>query len=309
MRSFFMRRLMQIIPVLLIIILIVFTLVYLAGDPVALMLPADATEEDVETLRKALKLDRPYIVQLGAYIGHLLTGDFGTSFHYNEPALPLVLERLPATIELALAAMIVAILISIPLGIWSAMKRNSTVDVAITGTSVLGAAIPNFWLGIMLILIFAVNYKWFPVSGRGSLAHLVLPAITLGTGLAATIARLMRSSLLDVLSQDYIRTAKAKGIRQWPIIFVHSLRNALIPVVTMIALQAGGLMGGALVTEYIFAWPGIGQLLIQSIHVRDMSVIQAATFMIALIVIGLNLFADIMYRWLDPRITFDERSM
>src|SRR5690625_3141708 len=296
MRSFFMRRLMQIIPVLLIIILIVFTLVYLAGDPVALMLPADATEEDVETLRKALKLDRPYIVQLGAYIGHLLTGDFGTSFHYNEPALPLVLERLPATIELALAAMIVAILISIPLGIWSAMKRNSTVDVAITGTSVLGAAIPNFWLGIMLILIFAVNYKWFPVSGRGSLAHLVLPAITLGTGLAATIARLMRSSLLDVLSQDYIRTAKAKGIRHWPIIFVDSLLNALFPVVTMIALQASGLMGGALITEYIFAWPGIGQLLIQSIHMRDMSVIQAATIVIALIVIIINLCADMIYR-------------
>src|SRR5690625_2314726 len=308
-RNYFLRRLLQIIPVLLIIIFIVFTLVYLAGDPVALMLPADAPLEDIETLRKALNLDKPYIVQLGTYILNLLKGDFGVSFHYNEPALPLVLERLPATIELTLASMIVAVILAIPLGIWSAIKRNRTVDVAITGVSVIGAAIPNFWLGIMLILIFAVNYQWFPVSGRESLAHLVLPALTLGTGLAATIARLTRSSLLDVLNQDYIRTAKAKGIRRWSIIFVHSLRNALIPVVTMIALQTGGLMGGALVTEYIFAWPGIGQLLIQSIHVRDMSVIQAATFMIALIVIGLNLFADIMYRWLDPRITFDERSM
>lgn len=309
MRNFFMRRLMQIIPVLFIIILIVFTLVYLAGDPVALMLPADATAEDVETLRKALKLDQPYIVQLGAYMANLLKGDFGTSFHYNEPALPLVLERLPATIELALAAMIVAVMLAIPLGIWSAMKRNRSIDVAITGASVVGAAIPNFWLGIMLILIFAVNYQWFPVSGRGTFAHLILPALTLGTGLAATIARLMRSSLLEVLSQDYIRTAKAKGIRRWPLIFIHSLRNALIPVVTMIALQTGGLMGGALVTEYIFAWPGIGQLLVQSIHVRDMSVIQAATFVIALIVIFINLLADLMYRLLDPRITYDERSL
>lgn len=300
---------MQIIPVLFIIILIVFTLVYLAGDPVALMLPADATAEDVETLRKALKLDQPYIVQLGAYMANLLKGDFGTSFHYNEPALPLVLERLPATIELALAAMIVAVMLAIPLGIWSAMKRNRSIDVAITGASVVGAAIPNFWLGIMLILIFAVNYQWFPVSGRGTFAHLILPALTLGTGLAATIARLMRSSLLEVLSQDYIRTAKAKGIRRWPLIFIHSLRNALIPVVTMIALQTGGLMGGALVTEYIFAWPGIGQLLVQSIHVRDMSVIQAATFVIALIVIFINLLADLMYRLLDPRITYDERSL
>lgn len=308
MGSFFIRRLLQIIPVMVIIIFIVFTLVFLAGDPVALMLPADATPEDVETLRKALKLDRPYLVQFGAYIGNLLKGDFGTSFHYNEPALGLVLERLPATIELAIAAMFVAVVLAIPLGIWSAIKRNSLIDVAITGTSVLGAAIPNFWLGIMLILLFSVNLQWFPVSGRESLAHLVLPAITLGTGLAATIARLMRSSLLDVLSQDYIRTAKAKGIRRFSLIIVHSLRNSLIPVVTMIALQAGGLMGGALVTEYIFAWPGIGQLLIQSIHVRDMSVIQAATFIIALIVIFINLLADIIYRLLDPRITYDERG-
>lgn len=309
MYHFFLRRFLQVIPVLIIIIFIVFTLVFLAGDPVALMLPADATAEDIETLRKALNLDQPYIVQLGTYILNLLKGDFGISFHYNEPALPLVLERLPATIELALAAMIVAVLLAIPLGILSAMKRNRSVDVAITGASVVGAAIPNFWLGIMLILIFAVNFQWFPVSGRGSFAHLILPALTLGTGLAATIARLMRSSLLDVLNQDYIRTARAKGMRRWPLIFVHALRNALIPVVTMIALQTGGLMGGALVTEYIFAWPGIGQLLVQSIHVRDMSVIQAATFIIAIIVIGLNLFADVVYRLLDPRITYDDRGM
>lgn len=305
MKSYFVRRLFQTIPVMLIIIFIVFTLVYLAGDPVALMLPADATQEEIQTLREALNLDRPYIVQLGTYIGNLLRGDFGISFHYNEAALPLVLERIPATIELALASMIVATIIAIPLGIWSAMKRNTTIDVAITGSSVLGAAIPNFWLGIMLILLLAVNYQIFPVSGRGTMMHLVLPSLTLGTGLAATIARLTRSSLLDVLNQDYIRTAKAKGAKRLVIIFNHALRNSLIPVVTMMALQTSGLMGGALVTEYIFAWPGIGQLLVQSIHVRDMAVIQAATFIIALIVILMNLLADITYRLLDPRIKYN----
>lgn len=305
MKSYLIRRLLQTIPVLGIIVFTVFLLVYLAGDPVALMLPEDASPEEIQTLREALNLDKPFIVQLGTYVANLLKGDFGTSFHYNEPALPLVLERIPATIELALASMLVATIIAIPLGIWSATKRNTTIDIAITGGSVLGSAIPNFWLGIMLILLLAVNHQIFPVSGRGTLMHLVLPAITLGTGLAATIARLTRSSLLEVLSQDYIRTAKAKGVKRFIVIFTHGLRNSLIPVVTMMAMQTSSLIGGALVTEYIFAWPGIGQLLVQSIHVRDMAVIQAATFLIALMVILMNFLADITYRLLDPRIKYN----
>src|SRR5690625_318000 len=305
MGNYFVRRLLQTIPVLAIIVFTVFLLVYLAGDPVALMLPEDASPEEIQTLREALNLDKPFIVQLGTYVANLLKGDFGTSFHYNEPALPLVLERIPATIELALASMLVATIIAIPLGIWSATKRNTTIDIAITGGSVLGSAIPNFWLGIMLILLLAVNYQIFPVSGRGTLMHLVLPSITLGTGLAATIARLTRSSLLDVLSQDYIRTAKAKGVQRLIVIFTHGLRNSLIPVVTMMAMQTSSLIGGALVTEYIFAWPGIGQLLVQSIHVRDMAVIQAATFLITLMVILMNFLADVTYRLVDPRIKYN----
>jgi len=305
MKNYLLRRLLQTIPVMFIIVFTVFLLVYLAGDPVALMLPEDASPEEIQSLREALNLDRPFIVQFGTYVANLLQGDFGTSFHYNEAALPLVLERIPATIELALASMLVATIIAIPLGIWSATKRNTTIDVAITGGSVLGSAIPNFWLGIMLILLLAVNYQIFPVSGRGTLMHLVLPSITLGTGLAATIARLTRSSLLDVLSQDYIRTAKAKGVQRLIVIFTHGLRNSLIPVVTMMAMQTSSLIGGALVTEYIFAWPGIGQLLVQSIHVRDMAVIQAATFLIALMVILMNFLADVTYRLLDPRIKYN----
>lgn len=302
MGKFIVRRLLQLIPVMFIIVFTVFALVFLAGDPVALMLPEDATPEEIQTLREALNLDKPFIVQFGTYVGNLLKGDFGTSFHYNMPALPLVLERLPATIELTIASMIVATLISIPLGIWSATKRNTTIDVAITGGSVLGQAIPNFWLGIMLILLLAVNIQIFPVSGRGTLMHLVLPSITLGTGLAATIARLTRSSLLEVMSQDYIRTAKAKGVHKFFVIFRHGVRNSLIPVVTVMAMQTSSLLGGALITEHIFAWPGIGQLLIQSIHTRDMAVIQAATFIIALAVIIMNFIADLLYRLLDPRI-------
>lgn len=302
MRRYIVRRLLQLIPVMFIIVFTVFLLVFLAGDPVALMLPEDATPEEIQTLREALNLDKPFIVQFGTYVGNLLKGDFGTSFHYNMPALPLVLERMPATIELTIASMIVGTMIAIPLGIWSATRRNTTIDVAITGGSVLGQAIPNFWLGIMLILLLAVNYQIFPVSGRGTLMHLVLPAITLGTGLAATIARLTRSSLLEVMSQDYIRTAKAKGVHKFLVIFRHGVRNSLIPVVTVMAMQTSSLIGGALITEYIFAWPGIGQLLIQSIHTRDMAVIQAATFIIALAVILMNFIADLLYRLLDPRI-------
>lgn len=302
MLNYIIKRLLQTIPVLFIIIFTVFLLVYLAGDPVILMLPEDATEEEIDTLRTALNLDKPFIIQFGTYVGNLLQGDFGTSFHYDLPALPLVLERLPATIELTIAAMIVGVAIAIPFGIWSASKRNTGIDVAITGGSVLGQAIPNFWLGIMLILIFSVNIDIFPVSGRGTWMHLVLPAITLGTGLAATVARLTRSNLLEVLGQDFVRTARAKGVNKIVVLFRHGLRNSLIPVVTVMAMQTSSLLGGALITEYIFSWPGIGQLLIQAVHTRDMAIIQAATFVIALAVILMNFLADITYRLLDPRI-------
>lgn len=305
MNKYIVRRILQLIPVLLIISFFVFALVHLAGDPVALMLPEDATEEDREALRAALNLDKPFLVQYGTFISKLIVGDFGDSFRYNEPALPIVLERLPATLELAIASMLVATILAIPLGIWSATKQNSFLDLFATGGSVLWKAMPNFWLGIMLILILAVNNQIFPVSGRGTLAHLVLPAITLGTGIAAEMTRLIRSSMIEILHQDYVRTAKSKGLRDSIVIYRHAFRNSLIPVVTIMALQTSTLVGGTLITETVFSWPGLGQLLVQAVNARDMAIVQAAVIVIALMVIVINLLSDIIYRFLDPRIKYN----
>ncbi|MCC3646590.1 ABC transporter permease [Cytobacillus firmus] len=304
MKKYLLRRFLQIIPVLFIITFVVFVLVYLAGDPVSLMLPEDASEADREALREALGLNEPFVYQYFHFIGDLITGNFGTSFRYNQEALPLVLERLPATFELAAASMLVAIIIAIPLGIYSAKKRNSFIDLFITGGSVLGKAMPNFWLGIMLILILAVNYQLFPVSGRGSVMHMVLPAITLGTGIAAEMTRLIRSSMLEILNQDYIRTAKSKGASEMSVVFKHAFRNSLIPVVTIMGLQVSHLVSGALITETVFSWPGLGLLLVQAVNGRDMAVVQAAVFVIAILVIIVNLLTDIAYRVLDPRINY-----
>jgi peptide/nickel transport system permease protein len=305
MQKFLIRRLLQIIPVLFIISFVVFALVHVAGDPVALMLPEDATEEDIRILREALNLDKPFLVQYGTYVLNMLQGNFGESFKYGQEALPIVLERLPATLELAAASMIVATIIAIPLGIWSATKQNSFLDLFATGGAVLGKAMPNFWLGIMLILLLAVNYQIFPVSGRGTLTHLILPAITLGTGVAAEMTRLIRSSMIEILHQDYVRTARSKGVRDSIVTYKHAFRNSLIPVVTIMALQTSSLVGGALITETVFSWPGLGQLLVQAVNSRDMAIVQAAVFVIAFMVIGMNLMADIIYRLLDPRIKYN----
>lgn len=304
MKKYLVKRLLQIIPVLFIITFVVFVLVYLAGDPVALMLPEDASEADREALRTALGLNEPFLYQYFHFIGDLIQGNFGTSFRYHQEALPLVLERLPATFELAAASMLIAIIIAIPLGIFSAQKRNSFVDLFITGGSVLGKAMPSFWLGIMLILMLAVNNQIFPVSGRGTWAHLILPAITLGTGVAAEMTRLVRSSMLDILNQDYIRTAKSKGVSDTLVVYKHAFRNSLIPVVTITSLQVTHLVSGALITETVFSWPGLGQLLVQAVNGRDMAVVQAAVFVIAILVILINLITDLIYRLLDPRINY-----
>lgn len=302
--KYIIRRLLQIIPVLFIISFIVFCLVYVAGDPVALMLPEDASQEDILQLRESLGLNEPFYIQYFNYMVGLIQLDFGESFRYNTSALPIVLERLPATIELAVAAMIVAIIIAIPLGIWSATKKNSAIDVVATGGAVIWKAMPNFWLGIMLILIFSVMLGWFPVSGRGTWSHLILPAITLGTGIAAEMTRFIRSSMLEIMNQDYVRTARSKGLKEFFVIHKHAFRNALIPVVTITALQTSTVVGGTLITESVFSWPGLGQLLIQAVNTRDMAIVQASVFIIAFIVIAMNLLADILYKLLDPRITF-----
>ncbi len=303
--KYFLLSLLKTIPVLLLITLIVFLLVRVTGDPVSMMLPETATDEERESLKEALGFNDPLSVQYFNYMGDLVKGDFGKSFRYDTDALDLVLERLPATLQLAIASMIVAIFISVPLGILSAIKRNSFMDLFITGGAVLGKAMPSFWLGIMLILLFAVNFQIFPVSGKGGFMHLVLPAITLGTGIAAEMTRLIRSSMLEILGQDFIRTARSKGLRESIVVNKHAFRNALIPVVTIMALQTSTLIGGTLITETVFAWPGLGQLLVQAVNLRDMGVVQAATFLIAVFVILSNLFADLVYRLLDPRIKYD----
>jgi peptide/nickel transport system permease protein len=305
MGKYLVRQILQLIPVLFIISFVVFTLVFVAGDPVALMLPEDASQEDIQVLRESLGLDKPFLVQYGNYVMGLVQGDFGESFRYNQSALPIVLERLPATMELAIAAMAVAIIISIPLGIWSATKQNSSLDFFATGGAVLGKAMPHFWLGIMMILLFSVTLRWLPVSGRGTFSHLILPAITLGTGIAAEMTRLIRSSMIEVLSQDYVRTAKSKGIKDFFVVYKHAFRNSLIPVITITALQTSTVIGGALITETVFSWPGLGQLLIQAVNTRDMAIVQASVFIIAFLVIFMNLVADVMYRILDPRIKFN----
>ncbi len=304
-RQFFVKSIMQFIPVLFLISLIVFLLVHVSGDPVTLMLPDTATDEDHGALTAALGLDQPLYVQYFKFMAQLVQGDFGNSFRYHQPALPIVLDRLPATFELAAAAMLVATVIAIPLGIISATKRNSFWDVFATGAAVLGKAMPHFWLGIMFILLFSVNLGMFPVSGRGTLLHLVLPAVTLGTGIAAEMTRLIRSSMLEILGQDYIRTARSKGVAEKLVIYKHAFRNSLIPVVTIMALQISTLISGALITETIYAWPGMGQLIIQAVNTRDMAIVQAAVFVIAFLVILSNMLADLVYRLLDPRIKFN----
>ncbi|WP_257347353.1 ABC transporter permease [Pseudalkalibacillus decolorationis] len=303
--KYFIRRLLQVPPVIFIITLMIFGLVYIAGDPVLMMLPADATPQEIQQLRHALGFDQPFYIQFGNYIMDLLRGDFGDSYQYGEPALSLVLERLPATLELATASMIVAIIIAIPLGIWSAIKPNTFIDLFATGFSVLGKAIPNFWLGIMLILIFAVNLHILPVSGTGTWWHLVLPSITLGTAMSAEITRLVRSNMLEIMSQDFIRTARSKGLTSFIVIFKHAFRNSLVPVITITFLQAAALVGGSLITEMIFAWPGLGQLIIQAVYEKDLPIIQAAVFVTALMIILINLLTDVLYRILDPRIKFN----
>lgn len=304
MSKYIIKRLLEVIPVLFIITFAVFILVYHAGDPVSMMLPEDASQEDRENLRESLGLNEPFLVQYGSFIKDISTGNFGVSTRYNAEALPLVLERLPATFELAGAAMLVSLIISIPLGIWSANKRNSFVDLFITGGSVLGKAMPNFWLGIMLILVLAVMIPIFPVSGRGTMLHLILPAITLGTSVAAEMTRLVRSSMLDTLGQDYIRTAMSKGVSDKKVIFYHAFRNTLIPVLTITTLQLSILVSGSIITESVFQWPGLGMLLVQAVNARDMAVVQAAVFIIAIFVILVNLITDLIYVIIDPRIKY-----
>ena len=305
MRAYLARRLLQTIPVLLIVTVLVFALVRLSGDPVTLMLPEDASAEQVALLREALGLDRPLPEQYLRFLTGLLRGDLGTSLRYgNQSALLVVLERLPATLLLAASALAIAVALSLPLGVWAARYRNRWPDHAAAALSVLGEAMPSFWLGIMLMLVFSVQLGVLPVSGRGGPEHLVLPAVTLGVGLAALLTRILRSSLLEVLSLDYVRSARAKGLHGRAVLLKHALRNALLGYVTVLGLQVASLLAGAVVTEQVFAWPGIGLLAIQAITSRDMAVVQAVVLVSTLVVMLANLVVDLVYVVIDPRISY-----
>jgi peptide/nickel transport system permease protein len=280
---------------------VVFVVMRLSGDPVPLLLPPDAPRSEFLRVRTELGLDRPLPIQYALFVGNLLRGDFGRSLKFRMPAAEVVLERLPATLELGLAAFALAVVVAVPIGLLSAVRRNSLVDHAAMGIALIGQSAPTFFIGILFILLFSVKAGWLPTSGRESLANLVLPALTLALFAMAAVARITRSAMLEVLRADYIRTARAKGLREAPVILKHTLKNAAIPILTITALQFGTLLGGAVVTETVFAWPGIGRLAIQSIYNRDYPVVQCVVFLSAVLFIVVNFCVDLLYGLLDPR--------
>lgn len=305
MGSYLVRRLLATIPVLIGVATLVFSLLHLVpGDPAVSMLGESAAPEDVTALRERLGLDRPLLEQYVGYMRGLARGDLGTSFRYNTPVTTEIVQRLPNTVRLAAAAMAVALLIGIPLGVLGAVFKGRAVDHAAMAGSLVGVSVPAFWLGPMLALIFSVRLGLLPVSGTGSPAHLVLPAVTLGAALAAILARITRASVLEELRELYVVAARAKWVSRRRSIWVHALRNALIPVVTIIGLQVGALLTGAIITETIFAWPGVGRLLIQAISFRDYPLVQGCILFVAITYVGVNLLTDLAYSWLDPRIRY-----
>jgi len=281
---------------------VVFLLMYLGGDPVAVLLPLDTPPEDIQIFRHNMGFDRAIPVQYFYFLSRAVKGDFGYSYHYRTDAMSLVLERMPATIKLAAAALFVSLALSLPAGISAALKKNSLFDVSVRVFVLLGQAVPGFWLALVLIMVFAVRLRWLPVSGSQGWQSLVLPAITAGSFSVASVTRLLRSSLLEVLEENYIRTARGKGVPFRLVVTRHAMKNAAIPVVTMIGIQIGWLLGGSVISEVVFAYPGMGRLAVTAISYRDLPVIQSFVLLMSLIVVSINLFMDILYSWLDPRI-------
>jgi peptide/nickel transport system permease protein len=306
MPAYIARRVLQAAAICLVISAMSFFMLFLNTDPALMLLPPEANVSDIAVFKAQMGLDRPVIVQYGDFLGRVVFhGDFGQSFVYKVPALQLIRERFPATLKLALAAVILINLISVPAGILSAVKRNSLVDNVSTVLVLMGQAMPLYWFGIMLIIVFGVWLRWLPISGNEGFAHLILPAVTLGSWILPVNMRLVRSGMLDVLNKDYIRTARAKGLPEWLVLGKHALKNAIIPLVTVIGMQLGALLGGAVVTETVFAWPGMGQLVLDSIHVGDYPVVQAVIVMFACFIVACNLAADIVAALIDPRIRLD----
>ncbi|MEO1225044.1 MAG: ABC transporter permease [Pseudomonadota bacterium] len=322
--TFLARRLMQSVVVIIGVTLISFISLQIGGDPTYLFVSESASTEEIETVRARLGFDRPLHVQYLSYVWNVLHGDFGVSLSYGQPAMQIVLEAMPATIELTIVSLVFAIGLSIPLGIYAALRRGKPADGGIMTLAMLGQSIPNFWMGIMMIMFFGLYWRWFPISGHvpfleplfegdfatafrnlpQSLYYMIMPAIAIGTYTLARNARLVRSSMLEVLQQDYVRTARSKGISERRVIVNHALRNAWLPVVTMIGLEFGFVLGGVVVVETVFSYPGIGRLAFNAINQRDIPVVQASVILIAMIFIFLNLIVDLIYARLDPRVKY-----
>lgn len=304
--AYIAKRLLLAIPVILGVAFVVFAMVRIVpGDPAQIIAGEAATQEFVEAVRKDLGLDRPLLEQFVSFVGNLLRGDFGRSVRSRAPVVIEVRARLPNTISLTLAGMLVAITVGVTAGVVSAVRPYSLVDTSVMLVALAGLSMPVFWSGLMLILVFAVWLGWLPAVGTGTPAHLILPAVTLGMATAAIIARMTRSSMLEVLRSDYIRTARAKGLAEPSVVSRHAFRNALIPVITVVGLQMGTLLSGAVLTESVFAWPGIGRLLVEGILTRDYPIVQAAVLVVALAFVLVNLFVDVLYAIVDPRIHYD----
>ncbi|BBP76354.1 ABC transporter permease [Pseudomonas gingeri NCPPB 3146 = LMG 5327] len=306
MLNYTLRRLLLLLPMLLGVSIVIFLVMhFIPGDPAQLAAGPDATEADIAQIRKNYGLDQPLATQYIIYVKKIASGDFGESFQTFTPVLESIARTLPATIELTAAGMLLAVLIGVPLGIVAALKPRGLLDSSLTTVAVLGISIPGFFLGLILMLIFSANLGWLPPTGRGGLQHLILPAFTLGLPYVATFSRLARSTMMDVLKEDYIRTAYAKGVPGYKVILKHALSNAAIPLVTVFGMDFGRLLGGAVIVETVFAWPGMGRLLIDAIMARDIYVVQGTVIVFAAAVVIINLIVDLVYGILDPRITYN----
>ncbi|MBI1724373.1 MAG: ABC transporter permease [Candidatus Tectomicrobia bacterium] len=310
MRAYVIRRLLQSLIVLKAVLLIVFFMLQITGDPAGVLMPIDSTQEDLAKFRRDMGFDQPMHVQYYHFLfgrernKGVLRGDFGFSFRHEVPAMGLVLEHLPATVQLAVVAVVISLVLAIPAGILSATFRNSWIDHVSSVGSMFGQSMPNFWLGLMLIIIFAVKLRWLPTSGYEGPEYIILPALTAGLYATARIMRVMRSQMLEVLGLDYVRTARSKGLNETLIVVRHALKNASIPVVTIVGIELGILLGGTVVTEAVFAWPGVGFLTVDAINNQDYPVVQAAVALLAFMFVGVNLAVDLLYAWLDPRISY-----
>lgn len=305
MTRYLIRRLWLSVLVLFGVSLVVFMLLHLApGDPVRLLLADDVPDEIAEQVRRDLGFDQPLHVQYWVFITKALRGDLGQSLYYKKPALSIIVDHLPATIELTFAALFISLVIAIPMGILSAIRRDSIWDYLGMLLATIGQATPIYWLGIMLILTVSVHLDLLPSSGRGGVAYLILPSITLGAPLMAIVTRLVRSGMLDILGEDYIRTARAKGLTERAVLVGHAMKNMMIPVVTVVGLQLGFLLGGAVITETVFAWPGVGRVVVVAMGARDYPLVQAATLLVSFYFVGINLLLDVLYVYLDPRIRY-----